>query len=72
MSKLYWKEKNILKIKNLEKKYGKDSKEYKKTYNRSKKAFDVLSFIPYYDESIPEKDVRHKEKLKRKKAGAIR
>ena len=62
----------IVRLKNIEKKYGKDSNQYKKVYNRSKKAFDVLSFIPYYDESIPEKDVKHKEKLKRKKAGAIR
>ena len=62
----------IIRLKNLEKKYGKDSNQYKKVYNRSKKAFDVFSFIPYYDESIQEKDARHKEKLKRKKAGAIR
>jgi hypothetical protein len=62
----------IIRLKNIEKKYGKDSKEYKKTYNKSKKWFDVLSFIPYYDESIPEKDIKHKERLKRRKAGAIR
>jgi len=69
----YYITQTIVKLKNLEKKYGKDSNQYKKTYNKAKKSFDAFSFIPYFKgETISEKDEKHKKELRRKKAGAIR
>jgi hypothetical protein len=76
----YYLSNTIFKLKNLEKKYGKDSKQYKKTYNKAKKSFDVFqtSGLPYFrrkEQPTALQRLREKELLKsksKKKAGAVR